>query len=782
VSKKRKGRGTGVAIPAEIRFRADKAIREGRFQAALELARELFKREPTPAHQELIRSCQLGRARELRRQGKPRDAATVLQVALEAPGPHPAEWLSQVAEELAACGQAGAALGLLDQLAGTPAHARVLARTADAAVQQEAAGRRFLPETLHADFDRTLQAFAQVQAGQDDAARETLQGIGLRSPFLEWKVLLRGLMAYYQKDDVRAQENWQRLDPERLPARLAAPLRFQLDPAYRTAQQPQAQAQLQKQLDRLQGGGFQEDLRGLQWSLVHEESLHRSFRLAETLLPRLRERAPHLVPRLAACCYWSVVTKGNPEDVQRYARVFGTPPDDPQLARLSALAAEDAHDHEDSHRHWQRFEQSIAKNSTWPADQANRVRALVWYHMGQNAARIADFDSLPNLPPFLRDHPNRPRSLKPTAETCFQRSLDLAPDQLPTHEALFHHYQDRKQYAKAETAAQKLLDRFPDHAPTLEALADLLMRRADYTGALDLVQRALKANPLDRRLRGKVGGAHLFRARTWAEAGEFDKARADYQAALAFRDSQDTYPVVCKWAACEFKAGNHERAEELLQKALAESGTRLAVAFNMVIEIIRLKLPGALKKRFNDEFNAALAEPPSAEAVVAVLSTAAAHQLAGVKYHGQKTHDKKVLAYATKALAADFNEAQLERAIIHLLDLQAFKPARSYTALGRRRFPHNPVFPFLEAESYLRLGPERCPIHYVGPLLEQARRLADKLPRDPRQQELLEKIQQGEELIRSLNPFLSMFEGGFGGMFDPFGDGFDDDDDDDDTW
>jgi tetratricopeptide (TPR) repeat protein len=769
-----------VAAPADIRARADKAIREGRFQAALELARELHKREPTPAHQELLRGCQLGRARELHRQGKPRDAAAVLQTALQAPGPHPIEWLSQVAEELAACGQGQLALGLLGQLAGTPAQARVLARAADGALQQGAAGRRALSEALQPDFDRILQAFAQVEKGEDDAARATLQAIGLRSPFLEWKVLLRGLMAYYQNDDVRARESWQRLDPERLPARLAAPLRFQIDPYYRTAQQPQAQTTLQKQLDRLQGSGLEDDLRTLQAALVREESLHRSFRLAEALVPRLRETAPQLVSRLAACCYWSVVTKGNPEDVQRYARVFGTPPDDPHLARLSALAAEDARDFEDSHRHWQRFEQSVDKNPAWPGDQAPRVRALVWYHMGQNAAHTADFDSMPDLPPFLRNHPDRPRSLKPTAETCFQRSLELAPDQLPTHEALFRYYQDRKQYAKAEKAAKKLLERFPDHAPTLEALADLLMRRGDYNGALDFVQRAVKANPLERRLRGKVGAAHLFRARTWAEEGKFAEARADYQAALAIRDSQDTYPVVCKWAACEFKAGNRERAEELLQQALAESGTRVAVAFNMVIEIIRLKLPGALKKRFNDDFNAALAEPPSAAAAVALLSTASAHQLAGVKYHGQKTHDKKVLDYANKALKADFNELQLERACNHLLDMQAFKQARAYTALGHRRFPHNPVFPLLEAESYLRLGPERCPIHLVGPLLERARRLTEKLPRDPRQQELLEKIQEGEELVRSLNPFMALFDGRLDGMFDPFWE--EDDDEDEDLW
>src|SRR5206468_8841041 len=120
------------------------------------------------------------------------------------------------------------------------------------ALQQGKAGRDVLPEPLREQFDLVLKAFRHLEAGQDDQAREALQGIGLQSPFLEWKLLLRGLLAYYQKDDVRAAENWQRLDPQRLPARLAAPLRFLIDPAYRHAQAPQTQATLKKQADRLQ--------------------------------------------------------------------------------------------------------------------------------------------------------------------------------------------------------------------------------------------------------------------------------------------------------------------------------------------------------------------------------------------------------------------------------------------------------------------------------------------------------------------------------------------------
>ena len=83
-------------------------------------------------------------------------------------------------------------------------------------------GKSQLPAELHADFERVLLASRQIEQGSDDPAKETLQGIGLKSPFLEWKLFLRGLQAYYLNDDVRAVENWQRLNPDRVPARLAA--------------------------------------------------------------------------------------------------------------------------------------------------------------------------------------------------------------------------------------------------------------------------------------------------------------------------------------------------------------------------------------------------------------------------------------------------------------------------------------------------------------------------------------------------------------------------------
>src|SRR5205814_323400 len=118
----------------------------------------------------------------------------------------------------------------------------------------------------------------------------------------------RGLIAYYQGDDARALDNWQRLTPDRLPARLAAPFRLLIDGPYRDAQAPEAQAALRKQADRLQGDALVEQLRAVQPALADQHSLARAFRLAEGMLPALRQRSPALAARLASCFYWAVIT------------------------------------------------------------------------------------------------------------------------------------------------------------------------------------------------------------------------------------------------------------------------------------------------------------------------------------------------------------------------------------------------------------------------------------------------------------------------------------------
>jgi tetratricopeptide (TPR) repeat protein len=761
-----------ATAPTEPRIH--RAVNEGRFQQALELAKQLHKQSPTPAHLELLKRAYLGRAKQLREQGHGRDAVITLEAALRIDAA-PA-WLEQVARETALAGGVRQALALLDRLPpDTPGAGAIRAHAADAALLLDNAGREQLPAALQAEFDRVRLAFQQVEQGQDEAAKATLQELGLRSPFLEWKVLLRGFQAYYHGDDVRALENWQRLAPDRVPARVAAPFRCQIDPPYRAAQPPATQAAMQTQLDRAQGSVLAQELRRLRQAMSGKETLAAAFRQAEALLPLLKQHAPHLVSRLATCLYWTTTETG-PDDIARFHRVFGAQPLDPHFHRLRALAYDRARDAAHAHSHWLAYEKDLADHpELFPDGQAQRARALLWLHLGRNAAGVPSKKKLAKLPRHLRDHPGLPGALDPPPEKCFEKAAELAPDQLEPYEELFKFHVGETNYGKASRAAKRLLERFPDHAPTLEALGDVRLRQKKYQDALALFQRALRGKPLDRDLRRRVGTAHLFQARADLEAGRFDDARQHYQHAAALEDAAGQWSILARWAACEFKAGDDPRAEELLGRAAAAAPHPLVVAFRMLTEAIRLKLPKALKARFEREYKAGLAAPPTPAAAAQLAEFLADLKGLGVSYPGQKTHEGAVLKYINKGQSAKWDAREVEAVVRALLKLRALAPARRFLTKAARRFRDDPVFPFLEAVSYFYEGPDRMPHYQVRWLLNTAEELAQALPPGERRAGLLDEVHKHQEMLNAFDPF-----GPVQNIFESLFDLEDDDDDYDD--
>ncbi len=764
---------TAGSVP-DVRGRVERALREGRSQQALELAKTLYRQDPVPANLELLRNAYLARGRELHDRGADRDAVIVLRAALAVPGEDPA-WLTQVAELLALSGDIADALALLPRLPDPAAPDLLFGHAADTAVKQGASAAALLPDAHRADLDRVTRSFALAEAGQDEAAREVLAGIGLRSPFLEWKLLVRGLLAYYANDDARALENWQRLNPARLPARLAAPLRQAIDPPFRAAQPAATQALLQQSFDRLQGSTLAARLRALRSALAGGDNLAAALRQAEALLPDLRRDGPGLADHLARVFYWAATETG-PDDVQRYQRVFGRQPDDPQFNRLAALANDRGGDLAEAHKFWQRYEHDIAASpSRWPDGQADRARALVWLRMGRNAASVPGPAKMARLADFFDDLPGKPRPLKPSADRCFLRAIELAPDLLEPYEALVDYYRDEGHEDKEAEAARKLLDRFPEHVPTLAALGELLSRRDEQVEALELFQRALRGNPLDRELRAKVTAAHLGCARLHAAAGRFEAARQEVRSALALQAGTPETVLLCRWAAVEFKAGDAARAEDLLAQARAGAGSDLAVSYRMLIEAARVGLPARLKKRFDGEFTAGVAAPPSG-AAAAELALATAVLSKHVTYVGQKTHQKKVLAYLDRAKTASCTETQYREVCSALLELDAVRLVRQYLARAQKKFPKSPYFPYVEALSYFaRKGPRDMPYWKVRPLLEKAERLARALPETEQLKGILDDIATKLKATVAFDPF------GPGGIFDSlFGDPYRDEDDGDD--
>lgn len=764
------------AIERPLPDRIARARQEGRTQQALDLTRQLFKHNQTEEHRELLRQVTLERGKQLQAQGKISDAATVFSNLLTMGGTP--ELRAEAAQRLAACGAAPQAMAALPQIEDPALRLRALQHAADAALAKGGAGKNALPAELHAAFDLILHAFKHYEAGRDEEARALLQGIGLQSPFLEWKLLLRGLLAYYTNDDARALENWRRLDSERLPYRICAALRAGIDPAFLKAQPAAVQKSLQAKSAAQTGSEFASPLRDLGVSIQHE-SLGPAFRKADQLVKNLGREFPQLATRLAHCFFWAILNQGRPEDFERYQRVFGEPADDPNLYRLEALAQEMRGLWPEAHQAWQKFIGYVANAPhEWPGAIGIHVQAMIWSRMAENALPERRRRGK-SANPFFDLFANQTAPLKPSAEKCYENAIALAPDRLAGYIPLFNLYRDAGKLAKAKKLGVQMLKHFPDHADTLEALGELSLEARDYKKAQEYFEKSIQANPLDLELRGKLAHARQNFGLKLTLEKKYDAARAQYEKALHLWEGAKT-PLLCQWAVAELKAGNAPRAEELIAQALAESDQRLACRYALVGASVRAKLPPKQKKSIADDLKAALVQTPTPAEILVLLESAADQRLVHDKsFHGQKSQEKTILKFLDAIQFDAFDEAQLQRITVGLETLNVRKPWLHCLNHARRHYLKNPFFRLSFVEYYLMEG--RYPkTHLAREHLDAARTLVEQMPRGEEQQRYLDAIKVSEGFIAELNARHPSMTDMLDRMFGDFGPDMDDDDDYDD--
>ncbi|MSU77531.1 MAG: hypothetical protein EXS16_05465 [Gemmataceae bacterium] len=756
-----------------IRDRIAKARDEGRTQQALDLTRQLYKNDQTEANRELLRQVTLERARQLHEVGSTVDAITVYSNLLTIDCSP--ELMVKVLQGLTECGAVAQALAVLPTISDTVLRAKMFNRCIDAVVAQGKSGKKNLPVELHAGIDATLGAFAHYETGRDEEARAALQAIGLQSPFLEWKVLLRGLIAYVANDDAKALDNWRRLDPSRVPSQLARGLRAGIDPEFLQAQPASVQKALQAQILNQQRLPFVATLREL-GPMLHTQNLAPAFRKVEVAAGVLRRDHPQLFPRLANCFYWAVIEWGHPDDIDRYRRVFGPPVHDPNLDRMAALALEFRGIFGEANDAWQDYLRSVelAPNS-WPANQRQAMQAMVWSRMAFNASpkRSSRGKSMHPLAPLMQASSH----MKPSAEKCLEKAIEFAPDRLANYLLLFELYRDANKLPKAKKIGQELLKRFPDHAQTLEALSELCMDCKEFKKAEEYCEKAMQANPLELGLRRMLASIRQQWGLYLAEKLKFVEARGQYARALQIWEGAKT-PLLAQWAILEVKATCDTRADELVTQALVDTDQRLAVRYALVGESVRAKLTQKQKKRFASDLKAALEQTPTPAEILMLIESAAQQRTthAGT-FHGQKTQENTILKFLEKIPYQAFNESQMERLVAGLATIEARKPWLSCLGYARKHFLKNPLFRLSYVDYYLVEKTREIKTHLAQEHIDDARRLIEQIPRGELQEQFLDQLKEKEEFIQQIDARNPQFMDIFSKMFDHFGSGIDDDED-----
>ncbi len=744
--------------------RVEQLLREGRYAQAIDAARQVSAANPGPASVELLRKAYVATGEYYVGRESFRDAHVALNEAEKLPSDDPANW-EKLASLRADLGDHGKAISLADRASDPAVKTRILGRIADRGIKEGGGGKAFLPADLHAGFDLVRKAFAEYEKNQDEPARATLGGIGLTSPFLEWKLLLRGLMAWSANDNPRALENWARLTPDRLPARIAAPYRASIEKTYTATLPAERAAIVAQQMEALvSGGGVLEGLRRLRKFMATEETLYQAFEVARGLVPDLKRQYPQLLPKLANAFYWGIVGGGQPDDLARYTRLFGAPIDDPNFHRLQGFITEALGEFELSHGYWGKYEEWIAKHpERWPGPQANRARALVLEKMGQLAREHLesepeeDFDDFDILDFFggggrrskKSKKPPRPITLEPSAAECFRRASELAPDWVAPAKELLHEY--ASQPAKAKQAVEDILKRFPNDLPTLEEAAKLYEQMGEAVKAAECLKRALNANPLDRRLRQRVALLALNGARHRAEAGKFDLALAELNESANLSDASFAPAIAALRAAIAVKARADGMQAEL-DALMAVPDGQPAAHYRLYVEMSRLKVKQPSPTKFNKAFSESLAGPLTAAEIFGLLDALDQYRQEAIAYRGLKSHQKKISDRVAKVSRDVQSEDDLVRIGLALVRFGLWSPLKHLGERGMDDFHNNPYFPFFVGESKIR-NKSGFVSYQTGSMY---RRVHDLLERDKankyqRVRELLdERIKNSPDLERWL--------------------------------
>lgn len=679
-------------------------------------------------------------------------------------------WHSELAKLHARGGNLPKARELAARIGDESLAVAIAAHAVDRAVRLRT--KAHLPEEWHPGFDAVLAAFQKYAAGDDDAARTALEPIGLRSPYLEWKLLLRGLMAFSTGDDTRAIENFQRLSAERLPDRLAAPIRAKIDRDFRAVQTEPALAVLDARYGVLSPvGELVAGLKALRRDLGRDTPLQNAYRAAEPVVAKLAKIAPALVPRLAACFYRAILHHGQPDDMARHRRTFGAPAEDPGFQRLQAEKYEQVDDFVRANQFWEEYEKWLSgAPAGWPTETATRARAILRMRMGKNAIlenQILDEEAADEEEDifFRPRNSNRGKAKRPDPIPHFRKAAELAPDWTEPSIALYGTLLVAGKLDDAEAVARKLLENNPNAVEITAALGDQLALAGRAEEALELRLKELAANPLDQFVRSRAATAHVAVARRHMMAGDLAAATAALDAG-ADLESEAPAAYLAIRSTIARKAKRIAEADALADRARALPERRLAAVYLLAANAALAKLKPAEKKPFDTEFAAALDAGPTPGEVVKLYSSWEQFRKDGCEYRGHKTLEKKILAAALRTAEPETPGTvfEFESLAMGLAQRKQWKTLGKLVKPYARRWPASPLFPMLQAEVEVAAAKGNPRPYKIDEPIRRARKLVDAST-EPQYKALAERI---AELERFAAPMHGMFEHLFGGGFGPF--------------
>lgn len=665
--------------PAEL---AGAALAAARYKDAIELFKDLLKRERRPAWLDGLAAAYAGRAEQLAAKDMVKEALALWRTRAEScqvpllDGPY-VGWLMKA-------GQIEHALRLLPQVDKLPAALR------EQASAQLAPAVLVAPDHLLAGLSPQLQgqraaartaiAACGAQGAQSDPAalEAALQGISFHSPYRDLRPLLKALTSL-ATDPAAAAANLARV-PEQGPCRaLAQALRVCLLPGTEWLAGLRALDDAGRTLV-LDLKGCPVPQRALVLDLMARSGGPGAPAPAELfdLLQRHRRVLPdgtaqHLALRLLPHA---------PQRLSAFRAGFG-PLAAADQERVLALAAELKLRPDDAEGHWLRLVKLLG-----PSPAGQRRAALV-------LRRLADEHA----------HHSPDGSLCVHALDWLQHSLRLDPSDRDTHLRLLRDARRADELKQARIWFDAASRQFPGDALVLQEGVETALAAGAYKKAAGLAKQVLQADPINPHVRTLVGQSHLAHARKLIGAHKLQAAQRELdEAAHWLRNAADLGQLALLRG---FAAEPTEAGDALLRQAAADLGGPLVGAFHLLLEAKRISPAGFAPRELLRRAAVDTQGTPEPAEMLALAQALHATPQRGQAVEVALGVLNGMLTRAAARLQLDEADQLLLCEALHRHGQAEL--TRQFAAAALARWPGRPVFVYLEAAARYGARPWTLP-------------------------------------------------------------------------
>lgn len=550
-------------------------------------------------------------------------------------------------------------------------------------------------------------AFAAYEAKEYETARERLNAIGMASPLMEWKLMLRGLVAYSLSEDAKALDNWSRLKPDRIPYSMVVSMRALIDPSFMEMQSSNSLAKIGMHA-KLTVNPYVGTLVQIRSVLMDSEKRFHLFQLINSMVgPSGEQQLPRpLWQKLSRIIYCSIIRDGNHSELSKFIEVFGSPKLDPQFLRLKALVSQKLNRHSEEIKYWIEYEKWLSKNSLlFPKILFSTIRCELLKHIAglsmEHSDRMLDPTTMIEL---LRNSIGQIGRIEldvPSPETALKTVLSLMPDDKDALMMMVNFLNSQKRFSEVSPLIARLEEKFPRDLEALNVVETYYASMMDLVGVLSCLRRQVEANPLDRALKNKTARLMLKIARDHVESGNLTECQeilSEIESSKLASDPLILLAALTLRGLLLVKAKKLEEWGVIRTRLFSETNLDASMIF-LIGDGTRIKLPKKLLEEFITGFKNNLGALRSIERISRMFDAIAQFVTEEQPYRAMPTHLKLLHETAKVAIRVSQNEQDVVSLCFAIYNCQQYKILKDVSQTAKVYFQTNPYFWFFEAEA-----------------------------------------------------------------------------------